>query len=263
MREEIYFAHANGFPAGVYQKLFDVLAEHHNVGALDMVGHDERYPVTDCWPHLVTQTIDYIARQYSRPVVGVGHSLGGVLMLNAAVLRPDLFKSIILLDSPVVCGWRGMMVWFAKRLGWIDRITPAGRTKNRRSRWASAQKVREHFANRAPYSYFDQECLRDYAERGTVVVAGQERQLKFSPAVEYQIFCTLPHNLSALKGRLKVPATYIAALDAPVISPSELLYLHKRLGMQVEHHSGSHLFPLERPVETANHIMRLIGRLAQ
>ena len=45
----IHFAHANGVPALVYSKLFDLLKEQYDVIYTPIIGSDHRYPITNGW----------------------------------------------------------------------------------------------------------------------------------------------------------------------------------------------------------------------
>jgi alpha-beta hydrolase superfamily lysophospholipase len=101
--------------------------QHYQLGWLDCIGHDPHYPVTDCWPHLVDETIAVLSR-YRQPVIGVGHSLGGYLLFYAAIRAPELFKALVILDSPLMGPRRAALIWLAKKLGLIARITPGGNT---------------------------------------------------------------------------------------------------------------------------------------
>ena len=63
-----------------------------DIDAIEKFGHDPKYPVTDNWPHLVEQLADFARERVKRaggPVFLVGHSLGGVVAIRAAVQRPD------------------------------------------------------------------------------------------------------------------------------------------------------------------------------
>lgn len=96
----LQFSHANGFPAACYRVFLDALSDRFDVRAVPCIGHDPRYPVTDGWPRLVDKLIAAI-ETHGRPVIGVGHSLGGMLSFLAAVQRPALFHAVILLDAPL------------------------------------------------------------------------------------------------------------------------------------------------------------------
>jgi len=258
MTEHLYFAHANGFPASIYQKMLTELARDYRIATLDIVGHNPAYPVTDCWPRLVEETIQAIERQATEPVYGIGHSLGGVLMLYAAIARPELFKGLVILDAPLFGRWRACNIWLAKRLGYIDRLTPGGNTLKRRDRWASSQMAFEYFLRKPVFAHFDRDCLRDYAEHGTCSDGQGGRQLKFRPVIEHQIYRTLPHDLARMRGRLRVPAHYLVAGGGGVLSRADLKFVADGLGMQLGVAPGSHLFPLEFPLDAAAQIRRAI-----
>ncbi|EKE22879.1 MAG: Hydrolase, partial [uncultured bacterium] len=96
MKPLIHFAHANGVPSKVYQKLFDELQDDYDIIYVPLLGRDKRYPVDNHWKSLTRQVIDSIVRQsQGRPVIGLGHSLGSVLTFQAALQRPELFSQMI------------------------------------------------------------------------------------------------------------------------------------------------------------------------
>lgn len=258
----LHFAHANGFPAPVYRKLLDKLSERYQVGYLETIGHDRRYPVTDGWPHLADETIAYIEASYDAPVIGVGHSLGGLVLFFAAIKRPDLFSSLVILDSPMFSPWRSRGLRLAKMFGRVDSITPAGATKRRRNGWGSVEEVRKYFADKSLFADFDPDCLEDYARFGTVEQQG-EVKLKFSPKIECDIFRSLPHHYYQLKGRLKVPTAFIAGTNSNVVNAADLAYLRRHFRVPVLHQKGGHLYPLEAPLATAEAIHSMIGRLGK
>ncbi|AVS85565.1 alpha/beta hydrolase, partial [Paracidovorax avenae] len=106
----LVFSHANSFPAGTYRVLFAQLRERgFDVQAVDRFGHDPHYPVTSNWPALVQQLADFARGQADRaggPVFLVGHSLGGFLSVMAAARHPELARGVVMVDSPLIGGWR-------------------------------------------------------------------------------------------------------------------------------------------------------------
>lgn len=254
----LHFSHANGFPAACYEKMFSCLEREFEIGYINTIGHDPRFPVSDSWPHLVEELIDCIEKRYSAPVLGVGHSLGGYLTALAALRRPELFRAIIVLDSPIIAAWAGGAFGVVKRFNLIDRITPAGATLKRRSEWASTEEAFRHFRERKTFRNFDPECLRDYVTLGTVASERGVR-LAFDPAVEYRIYRTIPHALVHRLSRLTVPAGFICGRDSEEMRRIGLA--DTRRFFHVERVPGGHLFPFERPEAAAQAIRDMAARL--
>ena len=117
MKPLIHFAHANGVPAQVYQKLFDALSDQFDVIYVPLIGTDQRYPVDNHWESMTQQVIDSIVQKANgRKVIGIGHSLGAVLTFKAALKRPDLFERVLMMDPPLILGKESVMLHIAKVL---------------------------------------------------------------------------------------------------------------------------------------------------
>ena len=129
MKNIIHFSHANGFPASTYRTIFAELSDDYDLRYIERIGHDVRFPVTQDWPHLVEQLLDDIARTYEQPVWLVGHSLGGYLSLMAALKRPQWVRGVVMLDSPVIAGWRSSMLRVSQWTGLDERLSPAAATR--------------------------------------------------------------------------------------------------------------------------------------
>jgi pimeloyl-ACP methyl ester carboxylesterase len=259
-RPPLHFSHANSFPASTYQRLLGRLSTEFDIGYIDTLGHDPRYPVTDCWPNLVKETVHYIEGRYQAPVIAVGHSLGGFLSFMCALERPDLFSAVVMLDSPVFSRRVSMLLWLSKQLGLIERLTPGRGSRRRRREWPSVAAAMAHFHGRGMFRQFDAEALRDYVTHGTVPHAGGVR-LKFDPEVEYQIYCGLPHHFPRLRGQLTVPTGFIGGTHSPYVRAADLTHMRRHFGIRLASIEGGHLFPMERPVETAEAVKAMIDAL--
>jgi pimeloyl-ACP methyl ester carboxylesterase len=253
----LHFSHANGFPAACYRKMFSFLGSAFEIGTINTMGHDPRYPVTDSWPHLVEELIVSLER-YREPVLGVGHSLGGYLTALAALKRPELFRAIILLDSLILGPWQGTVFKMVKRFGLADRVTPAGLTRDRRAEWASSDEAYAHFRNKRAFRDFDPECLRDYVTLGTQPSAGGVR-LVFDPGIEYRIYRSFPHGLAEELPRLRVPAGVICGNESTESKRTGLATTRRYF--RVVCIAGGHLFPLERPESAAQAIREMAAGL--
>jgi pimeloyl-ACP methyl ester carboxylesterase len=258
-RQALHFAHANGFPGACYRKLFSVLSADFDVVYLPASGHDPRFPVSDGWPWLVEELMASIAGSGRAPVLGVGHSLGGYLTFLAALRRPELFRAIILLDAPIIGAFRGSALQLVKRIGLIDRVTPAATTRNRRRNWPSVDAALEHFRRKRLFHDFGPDCLWDYVHYGTRHVP-HGVELVFDPDVEYRIYRTIPHDLAAAGRRLAVAGGFIGGRSSTVLGRSGLATTRRHLRTHMI--DGGHLFPFEQPLLAAQAIRAMAAALS-
>lgn len=256
----IVFAHANGFPAGTYRVLFAAWRKAgHAVHALERIGHDPQYPVSGNWPHLRQQLIDYIEAEVGGPAILVGHSLGGMLGLMVACRRPDLARGVVMLDAPVVAGWRAHSLRVLKASGLIRRVSPGRVSQRRRQHWPSRAAVHHHFASKHAFARWDPRVLADYEAAGFVERDGRV-ELAFAREIETRIYNTLPHNLGAMLRRhpLRCPVAFVAGTQSVEIRQGGLEASRKLAGERFAWIEGTHLYPMEKPDETAAVVLRLI-----
>ncbi|MDP7593786.1 MAG: alpha/beta hydrolase [Litorilituus sp.] len=258
----INFVHANGFPVSSYQTLFNYFPEQYQVVGHEKYGHDEKYPVQNNWQCLVDELIHYVTQQLElhqqEQIIGVGHSFGGVISFLAACQQPQLFKGIIMLDPPVISGTTAIAARYLKKTRLVDKFSPAGKAKTRRTHWPLGSNIERMFASRPLFKNFDPRCLRDYVSHG-IVARNDQLELAFSAQVEANIFRYMPDHLSSYKNKLQVPATLVYSKHAPVFPVSFFKkFIKLNPNINLESASGGHLFPLEYPEDTAKLITNLI-----
>ena len=264
----IVFSHANSFPAGTYRSLIEAWrAAGVTVHALPKFGHDPRFPVTSNWPNLRDQLIHFIAREVGGPAFLVGHSLGGYLSLMAAARRPDLACGLVLLDSPILSGWKARALQVAKAAGIGERLSPGHVSKRRRQHWPSAEAAFEHFAAKPAFARWAPGVLRDYiacgVERHDAEGHGVEHRLTFDRDVETTIYNALPHQLArTLRTHpLQCAMAFVRGSESAEVRRVGLEATERLAQGRVSTIAGSHLFPFEHPLETATEVLRLIATL--
>lgn len=253
----LQFSHANGFPAQCYRVFLDALAGHFDIRFVARFGHDPRHPVTDGWPRLVDELIEAL-QEYRRPVVAVGHSLGGYLSIRAAARRPDLVRGVIALDAPILSRLQGGAIAFTKLIGVADRFMPGQGTRRRRRHWPSREAALAHFRVKPVFRRFDPRCLDDYVTFGTEPDHDGLR-LRFDPEIEHRIYRTFPHDMVREVARLTVPAGLVTGARSDIAH---------RVGagtsarwMQVAQAPGGHLFPFQHPEAAARAVLAMATRL--
>ena len=252
----VVFSHGNSFPGATYRVMLESLRKRgFVVRAIDKFGHDEKYPVTSNWPHLVQQLADFAAREVEKagqPAFLVGHSLGGFLSTMCAARHPHLVRGVVMLDSPLLGGWRATAVGVAKRTQLVGSISPGAISRRRRNSWPDMVAALAHFQSKKAFARWDEQVLLDYVEQCTHDADGK-RVLSFDRDVETAIYNTLPHNLDRLLARhpLKCPAAFIGGLASEELRQVGTTLTHQVTKGRVMMLDGSHLFPMEKPLATA------------
>jgi pimeloyl-ACP methyl ester carboxylesterase len=257
----IVFSHANSFPAGTYRVLFDAWrAAGHTVHAIERFGHDPKYPVSTNWPHLRNQLIDFIDAEVAQPAFLVGHSLGGLLSLLAACKRPDLARGLVLLDAPVITGWRAHSLQVMRATGLMQRISPGRVSARRRHEWPTRADVLPHFARKRMFAGWDSRVLEDYVHAGF-----EDRAdctvLAFEREVETRIYETLPNRLGCVlrKHPPRRPVGFIAGTRSVEMRRGGVAASKALARQHFVWIDGTHLYPMEKPDQTAAEVLRLIG----
>lgn len=263
----IVFSHANSFPAGTYGVLFRSLRSRgFTVKAVDRFGHDPAYPVTNNWPHLVQQLHDFASREVARakePAFLVGHSLGGFLSLMCAARHPELARGVLLIDSPLLGGWKAHALGAMKRTQLVGSISPGAVSRKRKNAWASQGEALAHFRHKKAFARWDPQVLEDYVAHCTHDEGGK-RLLSFDRDIETAIYNTLPDNLDRLLRRhpLQCPVSFIGGLQSEEMKQVGSAFTERIVEGRIAMLQGSHLFPMERPVATAAAIEAMLLAMA-
>lgn len=228
-----------------------------------MVGHDARFPVTDNWTHLAGQLAEFVGQQVAlagHPLHLVGHSLGGFLSIMVACHHPAWVRGVVLLDAPLLGGWRARAVALAKRTGLVDNFSPGKVSARRRNHWPDADAALAHFQGKRAFAAWDPQVLQDYIAHGTHDDAQGQRVLTFDRAVETAIYNHLPHTLPALLRRhpLQCPVAYIGGQDSAEMKQVGMDLTQRVTQGRVHLVPGTHLFPMEYPLETAAKIDEVV-----
>lgn len=260
-KPKVHFAHANSYPAGTYRQFFEYLRRDFDVQALDMHGHNPNYPVEDGWEKLVDELIAELEARYTEPVILVGHSLGGLLSLMAAARRPELARCVVMLDSPIVAGWRARVWRLFKGTRVSDRYSPARFSAKRRNVWPNQREALRHFASKEIFAAWAPGVLQDYLETG-LVAHPEGVQLRFTRETETAIYRSLPHHIGQLVKRpFPVPVAYVAGDNSMENRQAGLQHTRKLVGRNFRMMRGSHLFPMEMPHLAADLTRDLIRQM--
>lgn len=252
------FAHANGFPLASYELLLDLLRKDFEVIGLDKFGHNAKYPVNNNWEKLTDEYLEFL--QDYENVIGVGHSFGGLLTYLAALKDPKKFSAAIMMEPPLMVGnFATRVLKLAKKLGFMDSISPSKFAKKRRTEFESKAQALEYFSKKGFFAKFNKQCLEDYVNCGLVEADGKAH-LAFDAKIEAEIFRKMPDNLGNAHKKLQTPMALIYATGSDLLTKNRLQDLRDRDYFLIPT-KGGHMFPLEYPEDTHNLINSTLSKL--
>lgn len=261
MKPVIHFAHSNGFVSACYRKMLAELEKDYEVKFVAGLGLDVRFPVNNNWSNLVEQVRDSIQSKVQGPVIAVGHSLGAMTSYMCAYKYPELVKGLIMMDPPIVNGPGAFLMATAKALGQADKVTPAGKSNGRREVWATREEAYESLRKKRLFSAFDEDCFNDYIQYG-LTDCEEGVRLTMPAEVEVAVFRTTPTNAWAHRGGpLKMPSAVISGEESEFDKGGFIDRLARKHDMLRLRSPGGHMFPLERPIATAQLIKDVIAQL--
>lgn len=255
----IQFVHGNSFPTDTYRAFLGHLKAHYAISALPLHAHNPAYPISDGWTWLVRELLDALNPRH--PAILVGHSMGGMLSLMAASERPDLVRAVVLLDAPVVAGWRAVLLRIAKAVGVDRKLSPARLSERRRNLFPDREAAYRHYAAKPLFAAWPPAVLRDYVEHGTQAVENGVT-LRFTREAETAVYRSLPHHLGPLtRGGFPVPVGFVGGSASVECRRAGLRATRRLVGRHFRRIPGSHLFPMEHPAAAADAVHQMVQGL--
>jgi pimeloyl-ACP methyl ester carboxylesterase len=99
--------------------------------------------------------VNHFRKEMKRPIIGVGHSMGGNNLVNLSLMHPRLFTSLILID-PV----------FLRMPSVKGNWSPAKASTRRRDRWPSRKAAEAAFMKSKFYQTWDPRVLNLWTKNG-------------------------------------------------------------------------------------------------
>ena len=163
----LHFLHANGYPPECYQPLFEHLQKHYHVFGMKLRPLWDGASKEDLqdWHPYSDDLLRFLSTHETGPVIGVGHSIGGIVTLRAAMREPQKFRALILLD-PVLFVPGTMNAWnFARTIGIGEKVHPLIQTAMRRRReFKDLETVFRSYRTKPVFRYMSDESLKQYIQ---------------------------------------------------------------------------------------------------
>ena len=248
----IVFAHSNGFTAKTYRYFLEQLAPN-NITTFDNIGMNTEWAK---WKDFAPQLIRQIEENHDEPVVGLGHSLGAAVTFFAAEMRPDLFSKVILIEPPIFSFRKRLFIWLFTQIGIADRFSPAGAALRRRDFFENREMAYKGLRHKGIFKRFDENCFQDYIDYGFKATENGVT-LNYPKALEAKVFSNPPFFFKNPK--LEMPVHFIYSKFYKTLDRKDITWWKKTFSyIKFHEFDGGHMFPLEKPKETAKFLQELI-----
>ncbi|MBE0670846.1 MAG: alpha/beta hydrolase [Anaerolineales bacterium] len=254
----LHFLHANGYPPECYEPLFEHLQKNYHVFGMKLrpLWDDSNPNDIQDWHPLSDDLLRFLSDREADPVIGVGHSIGGIVTLRAAIRSPKKFRALVLLDPVLfvpsfLTGWN-----ILRALGLGDKVHPliAG-TKKRRRTFDNLETVFRGYRSRPIFRYMSDDNLRIFIKGITRSKTDGTYELVYSPEWEARIYFTGMRDFDLWRElpKLEVPTLIIRGAETDTfLEKAEQLVKKKNPKIQVvTMKNATHILPLEYPKEVA------------
>ncbi len=254
----LYFLHANGYPPACYLPFLEALKTRYHVFGMLLRPLWEKASPSDLddWHPLSQDLLEFLDQQEAGPVIGVGHSIGAVVTLRAALWQPNRFRALILIE-PVLFPPAFILTWNiirALKLGdKLHPLVPAAR--RRRSEFDDLELLFKGYRRKNVFRFMSDENLRAYIRGISRPRPGGGFELAYTPEWEARIYETgVWRDLDLWRGlpTLTVPTLIIRGGQTDTFRAGAAQRV-RRLRPETQIITipkSTHLVPLEKPQET-------------
>ena len=194
----VVLAHANGFAKELYEPFIEHLLVDQVIEAVfihdvvcqgysglqnkDKLG--DEYPWYDSGRDIVKMIwhLRESGQMSYRPLVGIGHSMGGCQMLYAATLHPTLFQAVVAIEPILLTANSNPAE------NKIGGITLGLLSAKRRNHWPSREEARKLFAKSAFYKNWDARAFDLWIKHGLIPVSTGATEVKLTTDPAFEVY---------------------------------------------------------------------------
>lgn len=256
----LHFGHANGFPPGTYGAFLRNFVPHFRVSSLESrplwPGSDPA--ILRDWSPLVQDLRTALGNHGARSGVGMGHSLGAICSLWAAVDDPKLFRALVLVEPSLFTGPLSLAWKLLQRLRHVDRTPIVSGALRRRDRWGTRVEARAAWRGKPLFRPFRDECFEAYLDSGLTQDPEGGLRLRYPKAWEAAIFRSTPADVWDRVRRSPVPTLLVRGEHSDALTRAAARKCGRLLpqGEVIEVPGTGHMLPLEQPGAVADRILR-------
>jgi pimeloyl-ACP methyl ester carboxylesterase len=218
------------------------------------------------WTPLTDDFLHFLDEHPTGASIGIGHSIGGIVTLRAALHQPERFRALVLIDPVlfppyVIRSWK---VICALGLGY--QLHPLIRAaRDRRRQFDDLERLFKGYRRKPIFRYMDDPALRAYVE-GIACPGEHGYKLCYSATWEMRIYVTsVWRDMDIWRGLpgLNIPLLIIRGAETDTFWASTGCRVLKKIpaAWVVTIPKATHLVPLERPAEVYQAIQEFLEEI--
>ena len=247
-----------------YEKLLNQFSKDYNIkcSILRPLTKKNTFIKFKNWDIFLDDYLDSI--KYEKDIIGIGHSIGGNILLKASILYPEKFKKVFLLDptffTPLtIYAWKLISLFNlqSKFLPLIDRA------KNKKMSYDNINQMYQSYRKYKVFSNFSDQDLETFI-KSLVVKSGDSYQLVFDRSWDAQIYKTgLVNDMFIWKNltNFSVECYILQAENSDTFlnkTKNKVIKLNKSIKILTIKDSD-HLFPINNYIETTKVLKKFIN----
>ena len=250
----LHFLHGNSITPHSYSKLLNCFSDRFLVKyfLLRSLWYKEKMPNFKNWKIFLDDYLNSIKNEDN--IVGVGHSIGGNLLLKAALKKPEKFTKIILLDPTFLIPFK-IRVWnmfsiFNLQSIFLPLIKSA---KNKKMHYNSFDEIYSSYRDKKIFNNFTDSDLK-FLIKSIVIEEGDAVKLIYPSDWDSRIYRTSMRNDMFIWNnisKLDVKTVIIRAKNSNVFFyQTEKLLSKKNNKIEFKVIDGDHFFPINNADKT-------------
>ena len=263
----LLFLHANGYPPDCYHPLFDALNGYQITAMHQRPLWENAQPKEiDDWHPLTDDLFRFMDEQKLDGIPAVGHSLGGIVLLQAALREPERFSHVILLDPVLFPPFFIRFTKIARALNFLDKVHPLiPAAQHRRQIFKNREIILRGYRKKKVFQYFSDESLKAYIDGITCPQNDKSYKLCYPAEWEVQIYRTgvwSDMEIWRELPKLKVSLLIIRGAKTDTFWQSAEKRVKKKLpsAKTISIPESTHLVPLEEPQAVRDEIIKFLKK---
>ncbi len=215
------------------------------------------------WDIFKNDTIQFLNQNMLKGSIGIGHSMGAIMILLIEIQSPGTFKKIFLLDPVITSRFRSLIYTILYKLNLIDKFHPMIKITNKKKMFYNNKKeLYESYRQKKIFSKVNDENLNYYIDS---IIKETQQGINIRIPIKWENTIYRNGSMHDIKIWKKI---HHISIPSFVLLPEHNQYGNFHYGAKLSDKNSlfnnlyiknsTHLFPIENPNKTASLILKNI-----